>query len=133
LVWLKLCALEKTYSSTMASCERPHNNLRGPSRDPKPCISWAWPAGWEDLFFKLTNWALNDSNSFCRVWTWMAWAWSTSLLSALCSFFLAFLLELPLVGKTWVEGWGALAFGGGPAKMLADFAVVTGVASVPGT
>jgi hypothetical protein len=73
---------------------------------PKRSFTWSWTfyklgmiSSWEDLPFRLTSWALNDSSSFCRVWTWMAWAWSISLLSALCSFFLAFLLELPLVGK----------------------------------
>ncbi len=76
----------------------------------EPCICWAWLIGWEDLPFKLASWVLNDSSSFCKVWTWRAWAWSSSLLPALCSFFLAFLLELPLVGKAWVEGWNALVF-----------------------
>jgi hypothetical protein len=70
---------------------------RRSSHDPKP--------------FRLASWALNDSNSFCRIWIWAAWAWSTSLLSALCSIFLTFLLELPLLGKAWVDGWSALAFG----------------------
>jgi len=38
---LKLCAHEKTYSLTVASCERPYNDLGGPFRDLEPCIGWA--------------------------------------------------------------------------------------------
>jgi len=82
---------------------------------PRRSLSWSW------TLYKLgmTSWlgrlAFHISKlgprSFCKVWTWIMWAWSTSLLSTLCSFFLAFLLELPLVGKTWMEGWGALSFG----------------------
>jgi len=56
-----------------------------------------------------------------------------SLLSTLCSFFLAFLLELLLVGKhEWkVEVLWLLVEG--QWKMLVDFAVVIEVASVPRT
>jgi len=85
---------------------------------PRRSLSWSWTlyrlgmTSWlEGLAFQIASWALNDSSSFCKVWTWIAWAWITCLLSALWSFFLAFLLELPLVGKAWVEGWGALVFG----------------------
>jgi hypothetical protein len=37
------------------------------------------------------------------------------------------------MGEVWVEGWGALAFSWGAWKMMVDFAMVTGVASIPGT
>ncbi len=117
----KIMCIGKNYSPTMASCGRLYNDLGGPSHDLELCTSWAWLASWEDLPFRLASWAFNDSNSFCRVWTWMAWVWSTFLLSTLCSFFLTFLLELPLVGKTWVEGWGALAFGWGVTKDVGRF------------
>jgi hypothetical protein len=40
-VKLELCALERTYSRTMALCERPYNNLRGSSCDPEPYTCWA--------------------------------------------------------------------------------------------
>jgi len=36
-VKLKLCALEKTYSLTMVSCERPWNDLGGSSHNLEPC------------------------------------------------------------------------------------------------
>ncbi len=85
---------------------------------PRRSFPWSWTlyrlgmTNWLGrLIFRLANWAFNDLSSFCRVWTWVTWAWNTSLLSALCSFFLTFLLELPLVGKAWMKGWGALAFG----------------------
>jgi hypothetical protein len=38
-VRLELCGLERTYSPTMASCERPWNDLGGPSGDPERCTS----------------------------------------------------------------------------------------------
>ncbi len=132
LCW-KLCALGRTYTPTMALYEWPYNNIGGPSYDLEPCIGWAWLASWEDLLFKLTNWAFNDSSSFCRIWIWAAWACSTSLLLALCFFCLSFFLELPLVGKAWVQGWGALAFGYGATKAASRFVVVIEVAFVLGT
>ncbi len=73
---------------------------------PRKSLPWSWTLyrlgmiSWLGIFaFRLVSWALNDSSSFCRVWTWVAWAWSISFLSALCSFVLTLLLELPLVGK----------------------------------
>jgi hypothetical protein len=73
------------------------------------------------LSFK--SWKLNNNVliSFCKVWIWVAWAWSTSLLSTLCSFFLTFLLELCLVAKAWMEGWSALAFGWGTVENVRKF------------
>ncbi len=74
---------------------------------PRRSLPWSWTfyklgmTSWLGrLAFRLTSWALNDLSSFCRIWTWAAWGWNTSILSALCSFFLTFLFELPLVGKT---------------------------------
>jgi len=59
---------------------------------PRRSLSWSWTLyrlgtiSWLGrLAFLLASWALNDLNSFCKVWTWVAWAWSTSLLLALRS------------------------------------------------
>jgi hypothetical protein len=40
-VRLELCAQERTYFPTMALCERPYNDIGGPSRDFEPCAGWA--------------------------------------------------------------------------------------------
>jgi hypothetical protein len=51
---------------------------------PRRSLSWSWTlyrlgmTSWlGGLAFWLASWALNDLSSFYRVWTWIAWAWTS--------------------------------------------------------